>query len=299
MHDPLAGFDWDEVRYFLAAAREGSMGAGARRLGAQQSTVSRRVAALEARLGASLFDRRAAGLALTPLGARVRAEAERMERSLLDITAAAAGATAAIEGVVRLATTETMAAAFVLPRAVPVLFARHPALRLDLVVGDAPADLGRREAEIALRFFLMPSGDVVSRRLARLPTAVVAHRSLSASLAGRPPASWPWTSVWLEGGPPAEHGWMEREIGATPRLTTNSFHAQFEAVRAGLGVAVLPVILCSIAPELMPLPLPTAPTPTLDVHLVAPRPLRDVPRVAAVWEVLVETFAELGPLDGA
>ena len=297
MHDPLSAYDWDELRYFLAAAREGGFGAGARALGAQQSTVSRRVASLEARLGAPLFDRRAAGLELTSLGRLVRDQAERMERALLDITAQAAGAHAAVEGLVRLATTETMAATFLLPRVVPRLFERYPALRLDLIIGDAPADLGRREAEIAVRFFLMPSGDVVTRRVARLPTAIVAHRALAEALSTRPPSSWPWTSVWLTSGSPAEHTWLERELGVEPRLTTNSFHAQYEAVRAGLGVAILPELLTAASPDLCTMTAPVAPTPPIDVYLAAPRGLRGVPRIAAVWEMLVEAFAELGAAD--
>lgn len=292
MHDLLSTFDWDELRYFLAAAREGGLGAGARRLGAQQSTVSRRVAALEARLGAPLFDRRAGGLALTALGERVREEAEAMEQALGRVTAAAAGAQAAVEGVVKIATTETMASVFLLPRVLPTLLARHPGLRVDLIIGDLAADLGRREADLALRFFLSPSGDLITQRVARLETGILAHARLAATLAEMPPASWPWTSVWLQNVTPPEQSWLERSLGVTPRLTTNSFQTQLEAVRAALGVAVLPRVLCAAMPELVALPTPWS-TPTIDVHLVTPRVLRRVPRVAAVWAAVAECFAAL------
>jgi DNA-binding transcriptional LysR family regulator len=283
--------DWDDVRLFLAAARHAGFGAAARHLGTRQSTVSRRVASLERALGASLFDRTPTGLELTQVGRRVLGEAGRAEASLRGVADAVAQESGEVSGLVRLALTETVASVFVLPRVLPGLLKAHPGLTVDLVASDDAADLARREADIAIRFFLPTRGDLVARRVARLPTAPLATRRLARRLAGAGPETWPWVGVWRAAGPPVEERWAE-SFHPKPRLTTNSFHTQFEAVRAGLGVAVLPTALRVADPALQVLALPApGAAPTLDIYLVTPRTLRRVPRVAAVFDALAAEFA--------
>jgi len=292
MHDRL---NWDDLRFFVAAARHRGFGAAARRLRTQQSTVSRRVASLEAQLGSALFDRTAAGLRLTALGCRVLREAEVVEQALTRVADTASSTERAIEGLVRVALEETLASVHVIPSVLPGLLRTHPKLRVDLVVATASADLARREADIAVRFFLTSSGDLLTRRVARMKTAVLAERELAKRLARKPPAAWPFVSVWLPVGEVPEESWREAHVRGEVRLTTNSFHAQMEAVRAGLGVAVLPEVLGSplgltalTLPERVPRP------PPLDMYLVTPRALRRVPRVAAVYGALETSLASLG-----
>jgi DNA-binding transcriptional LysR family regulator len=190
---------WDDIRIFLAAARAGGMSAAARGLAIRQSTVSRRVAALERRLGAAVFDRTAVGLVLTALGRRVLAAAGDAEGALRRVTDAPLAEERAVAGRVRLALTETMASLLVLPRVLPALLARHPALAVDLVTGDTAADLARREADVAIRFFLTPRGDLLTRRVATLPTAPVARRELARALVRLPPPRWPRSGGWTGG----------------------------------------------------------------------------------------------------
>lgn len=292
MHEAL---NWDDLRFFLAAARHGGFGAAARRLETQQSTVSRRVASLEARLGGALFDRTAAGLTLTSLGRRVLGEVQLVEGVLTRVGDAASATEHLVEGLVRVALTETLASLYVVPTVLPALLRQHPKLRVDLVVGNTAADLARREADIAVRFFLMPRGDLVTRRVARLQTAVMASRALAKTLARRPPREWPFVSVWLPSGPVVEESWREAYAPGETRVTTNSFHAQVEAVRAGLGVAVLPVLLGEPLGLLsMKLPAEVPAPPALDMYLVTPRALRKVPRVAVVFDALAVGLSRFG-----
>ena len=291
MHGPL---DWDDVRFFLASAQQGGFGAAARHLETQQSTVSRRVASLEARLGGALFDRTASGLALTPLGHRVLGEAEVMEQALTRVTDAASATERVVDGVVRVAMTETLAATVVIPEVLPGLLRAHPKLRIDLVIGNTSADLARREADIALRFFLPPKGDLVTRRVARLPTAVLANRALAKTLPRKAPKAWPFVGTWLPTGAAPEEAWREAFGPSVLRVTTNSFHAQLEAVRAGLGVAVLPVTLGdALGLSALGLPEDVRPPPPIDLYLVTPRALRRVPRVAVVFSALEAALATL------
>lgn len=294
MHDLATRLTWDDVRFFLLSAREGGFGAAARRLGTQQSTVSRRVATLEARLGGALFDRTAAGLVLTSLGQRVLPDAQLVEQALTRVGDAATTAEHAVEGVVRVALTETLASVVVVPRVLPALLRRHPGLRVDLLIGNTAADLARREADVAVRFFLTPSGDLVTRRVARWETAVVASPALAKSLRGRAPRAWPFVTAWLPGGSAPEEAWRAQVGGGEARVSTNSFHAQLEAVRAGLGVAVLPTALSRhVGLVALPLPRGVELPPPLDAWLVTPRALRRVPRVAAVVGALSEVLAHV------
>lgn len=278
---------WDDVKLFLSAARLGGFGAAARELGTMQSTVSRRVAALEQALGVRLFDRTPTGIELTAAGRRVMTNAGPAEVALRGLSDVAAVTMPKVSGVVRLALTETLASVFVIPRVLPTLLERHPDLVVDLVVSDDAADLSRREADLALRFFLPPKGDFVTRRVARLETAPLVHRKLAKRLLRVAPSRWPWVTV---GRPSPEEAWLA-PLKTTPRMTTTSFHTQFEAVRHGLGVAVLPRLMTTALTELVELPLELAtPAPMLDLFLVTPRGLRQAARVAAVFEALVESF---------
>ena len=253
------------------------------------------MASLEARLGGALFDRTAAGLTLTGLGQRVLGELEVVEGALTRVDDAASANEHAVEGVVRVALTETLASLFVVPTVLPDLLRRHPKLKIDLVVGNTAADLARREADIAVRFFLMARGDLLTRRVARLQTAVMASRALAKTLGKQPVRDWPFVSVWLPSGPVAEEAWREAAGPGEVRVSTNSFHAQVEAVRAGLGVAVLPVVLgepLGLASLRLPPGVPGP--PAIDMYLVTPRALRKVPRVAVVFEALSASLVRFG-----
>jgi DNA-binding transcriptional LysR family regulator len=284
---------WDDVRIFTAVVRYGGFSAAARALGAQQSTLSRRVAALEHSLGTLLLDRSAAGIVPTALGQRVVAEGERAQAAMHDLYDAVTQQAHDVAGTVRIATTDTVASVFVLPKVLPQLLAAHPKLHIELVTSDDPADLARRQADIAIRFFMPPKGDLLVRRVASFGTAAMAHRKLARRLASQSPTSWPWIFVARPGAPPQEQQWAAALL-ATPRVTTSSFHAQYEAVRAGLGVAVLPTVLQRFDPTLHILPVPGfAAAPLLELFLVTPRPLRRVPRIAAVFAALTEAFASV------
>ena len=252
------------------------------------------MAGFERALGARVFDRSSAGLTLTQLGHRLLREAETVEATLRRVEGLSAQAERAPVGLVRIAATETMASAFLVPRVLPALLEAHPGLRLDLLIGDLPADLGRREADIAVRFFLARAGDLVTKRVATLDTALLAEAKLAARLRGTPPDDWPWISAWLRDGVAPEEAFRLRFTQAPARLTMNSFQAQWSAVRAGLGVAVLPRVLLDEGLRELPLPAAVAgELPSVPVYLATPRALRRVPRIALVFEALADGLAAL------
>ena len=107
--------EWSDFRYFLAVSRVGSLSGAARELQVNQSTVGRRLLALEASFGVRLFDRTPEGYALTAAGETIRSEVERLEEGFLGVERKLSGGDARVSGVVRLATSETLASVFVTP----------------------------------------------------------------------------------------------------------------------------------------------------------------------------------------
>ena len=142
---------WDDVRFFLAIHRAGSLSAAAGPLAVTQPTCGRRLAALEASLGLRLFDRTPEGLRLTAEGATLLDAATTMEQSAHDLALRATVSDRELEGVVRIATNEFFACSF-LVGALPQVRDKYPGVRVELVLSNTETDLLRREADIAIRF---------------------------------------------------------------------------------------------------------------------------------------------------
>jgi DNA-binding transcriptional LysR family regulator len=296
---------WDDLRVLLAVLREGSFSGAAVVLAVEQSTVSRRIAALEAALGAVLFDRTPSGPRPTELALRLRPAAERMEAELSSLIDLSASMTEQIEGRVRLAVTSSFAVQIVIPFVLPALRTQYPALHVDLIVDERAADLIQREADLALRFFRPTEGDLLAKRIAQLPTAALAHRGYAEGRALRPEA-FDWIVMELAtgqspaGGPlnaSFDSAFLNAHARITPMMFSTSHLVQIEAVRAGLGAALLVRALCQLYPELVELELGLPPAPTVEMWLVAPRTLASVPRVRAVWDFLAARLSALETLD--
>lgn len=276
---------WDDLQHFLAAHEEGSFSAAARLLMAEQSTVSRRVAALERRLGAPLFIRRRTGLLLTETGERILPLAREARDRIADLSAVARDAE--VGGTVSLALTESMAVYTVIAF-LERLFTDHPNLRIRLVSSTNVSDLSRREADLALRLFEPQRGDLVSTRVAELPNGVWGHRRW----AGADWADLEWIDLDTDtrrGGRPS---WVRANAPRPPRMTTNGFISMVEALRHGVGVAVLSDSLAQQVPDVVRIDAPMLPPPPTPVYLVAHTTSRHVPKVAAVWNFLESHLRE-------
>jgi DNA-binding transcriptional LysR family regulator len=283
---------WEDVPVFLAAYRQGSLGAAAQRLQLDTSTVSRRLSAFEAALGQRLFERSREGLRASAAAERVYPAAEAVEAAYARLVREASGVEAAAEGVVRISVAPGMAEVFVAPL-LAGLRAKHPRLDIELDASVSPRDLTRHEADLALRS-LEPRG--AELLVTKLVTArwVAAGSATTVQRLGRLQA-WgaaPWLA-WdrdLAAFGPAR--WLARHAArAAIPLRTSHFAAQLAAARAGLGILLVP------EPYLQPAALvPVRYTAELaasaedwpidTLWLVGHRALRDVPRVAAAWDYL-------------
>lgn len=288
--------DWEDVRVFLAVVRGESFSAAARALASDPSTVSRRIASLEASLGRPLFERGPRSVRRTPHAEALVGPALRVEQAVLALEDTARRAEEAPRGKVTIALTEGLAQHVVVPRVLPALLERHPELAVALVTGDRPADLERHEADVALRFFRPPRGELVARRVARLELAVLASKKRVKAFSRIAPPSLPWTSYVLPGVDTPEARAIAA-LGAVPRVECSSVETQLAAVRAGIGVAIAPRILVEALPDVAALPFEGL--GHLDLFVVTRASVREIPRVAVVFDALVDAFRALPSRRGA
>jgi DNA-binding transcriptional LysR family regulator len=269
--------EWSDLRYILIIARAGTLTAAARRLGVNQTTAARRLAAAEAALGARLFERRDGVLHPTRAGEAAIARAAQVEQEVLALERGIGGADAVAAGTVRLTAVPILANRLLI-RAVPGLLARHPRLRIELIAEPRNLNLTRREADIALRLARPESGAALARRIGRLDYAVYGPRR-------RNPDALAW--VTYEEG--LSHLPQARFIAAqdqsTAPLLLNDAEAIVQAVRAGLGKSLLP---CFVGERERGLKRLSRVVLSREIWMLVHRDLRAQARIAAVIDWLLE-----------
>jgi DNA-binding transcriptional LysR family regulator len=291
-------FDWNDLRHFLAVARAGTTLGAARALGVSQPTVVRRVAALEAACGVALFDRHSSGYALTEDGRSVLPLAERVEAEVGALSNTLAACARKATNAIRLTAAENLVNDFVLP-ALANFRAKFPNAKVQLIATDAKLDLMRGEADVALRAGIArpEDGDLVGRRLPDPAWAVFGSRSYIAE-AGRPAGAEELDGHALIGGEgeivhlPAMRWLAEAAPQASVVWRANTLTSLHAAVRAGLGLSVLPCMIAGRDPELVQC---FPPPPELDSEMwIVTRPeLRDDPCVRALMSLIAERLTEL------
>lgn len=157
-------FDWNQARAFLVTAEEGSLSAAARALGLTQPTLGRQVDALQQALGVVLFERAGRGLTLTPAGQDLLEHVRDMGEDARRFALAASGRSQVLEGTIAI-TASQVYCGHVLPPVLARLRQQAPGIAIDLVATNAPVDLLRREADIAIRNFRSEQPDLIQRRL--------------------------------------------------------------------------------------------------------------------------------------
>ncbi|MGE0790596.1 MAG: LysR family transcriptional regulator [Sandaracinaceae bacterium] len=283
---------WDDVRFFLAIHRAGSLSAAAVPLGVTQPTCGRRLVALERALGVRLFDRTPDGLRVTAEGEALLDAALEMERSAADLALRAAVSDRELEGVVRIATTELFACSF-LVGALDHVRRIYPSIAVELVLSNTDTDLLRREADLAFRFgpdAARPKPPtLVAKKLGREPFLLYGAATY---LDRRGPPADPedlagHDVVVYEGRHPAMAWCASAFARATVALSAPSMQVTGAAIAAGLGLGVLPKRAARLFPSIRPLsPVVAEATGWLIVH----PDLKRVPRIRVVADALASAY---------
>lgn len=283
-------FDWSDLRAFLAVARTGKLTAAALRLGADHSTVSRRIARLEEALRARLFERRPTGYTLTAQGERLLRAAESMESIAIAAQNDIANTSLSVSGAVRIGATEGFGSYFLAPR-IGELCRRHPELEVQLIAMPTRFSLSKREADIAISVTRPQEGRLVVRRLTDYHLRVYA------------------AAGYLERHPPIERredllrhafigyiddliytpelDYLEAVGPISPQVKSSNLIAQLRATVAGTGLCILPSFIAATEPTLVPV-LADEITLTRSFWLIVHEDLHPLARITTTAEFIAE-----------
>jgi len=292
--------EWDDLRYLVFLGRHGSTLAAGRALGVDQSTVQRRIAALEKRVGRTLVARGPTGYRLTDLGHVLLGPAQDVEAAVLRFEQAVAEAIRGTAGVVRVTCPEPIVLRLQRSGFVDRFHAGHPGLRIEFVVSDRYMDLMQGDADIALRSGDTDDGDLVGRRIADSTWAVYGSTDYLASR-GRPARVEDLREHALIGfdDSMSRHraaAWLREIAPETPLVVRNgSVLGLLHSAKAGLGLAPLPVAIAEAEPGLERV---LGPIPALRRiwRVLTPPRLRHEPRVAAFFDFVVAETDALAPI---
>jgi len=284
--------NWDDLRFLVEIGRSATLAAAARHLKVDQTTVARRLRALEDALGTPLFERSDGHWRPTGVGADVLERAMRIEEDVAGLARLAEAGAQAVSGVVRLTAVGAIVGDYLVPR-LPVLYARYPELVVELIASNDNLNVSRREADIAIRLARPESGDFLIRKLADVGFAVYGPAQPG------PTRSNDWVTYDDELAHTPEMRWLAGQLaGGRVRLRSNKLAGLLGAVAVGIGRAVLPCFLADATPGLV---RESGPQPVLsrDLWLLVHPDARRLPRVAAVADWLGECFeADAGAFRG-
>jgi DNA-binding transcriptional LysR family regulator len=275
--------DWRDLSLLLALRRGKNLAGAARALNVDATTVGRRIKALEDAVGTPLVTRASKGLALTEAGESLATVAESTERGIAEVQRRVALEDEAPRGVVRLTTMDVLASRFVAP-AVPRLLAEHPGLLLEIDTSLRVLDLSRGEADISLRLQKPEQEGLIARQIGVVTLSPYVAPKWAAH--AKKPSSIPQVLFGLRFSV-AEGDWLRQQIPEGPiALRTDNVSTALSAVRAGVGLGLLPDVL---AEGLVKIEL-GAPGPSRPVWLSMHPTSARQKRVKTVVRFLAETF---------
>lgn len=274
--------DWSDLQFILAVADRGSLGAAARTLGVNHTTVLRRIQAFESAHGVRLFDRLSSGHAPTGAGEAAQDTARSIAELVEELEGRIAGEDLRLEGTLRIATTDTLMAS-ILPGILAAFQKEHPAVEMDVSVGTDLANLAKREADVAVRVTAAPQETLIGRRIGAVAMAVYRTAKEEAPLAQMPALlSEKWVALSGDLVGTSVGRWMRANVGEEQiACRTDSLVSLAQAAAAGMGLAALPVYLGDHAPGLRRASAPIELRPMPSLWILSHRDLRRTAKVRA------------------
>lgn len=288
----MPDLSWDDFRYAKAIAKTRSLGGAANLLGVNHSTVFRRLAQIEHRLGSRLFERRRSGYVLTPCGEEMVGLAERMDEDIVAFERKVTGHDLRPSGELRVTTSDTLLVHLLSPLLAGFRRA-YPEIVLDVVVANEPLNLSKRDADIAVRATDRPPEALIGRRVAGIAWAI--HGP--ADLAGQPfdPVAdlrrFDWIGLGDSLGGLKAARWLKERVGDdTVVYKVNTVLGLAEAAACGIGLALLPCFVGATTPGVVRL---APPDPEIEgtLWLLTHPDLRHTARVRAFLDFAAAEIA--------
>lgn len=288
--------DWDKLRIFHTVAEAGSFTHASEKLNMSQSAISRQVSALETDLGLKLFIRHARGLVLTELGEQLFRTSHRMQRELEQVQLQMSESRDTPNGPLLVTTTVGFGSTWLASR-INEFVKLYPTIQLEIKLNDAEMDLAMREADVAIRLHRPIQSELIQRKLFTVhfhiyaskkyleengtPTSIEDLDNHSVVSFGEPSPSYLGDVNYLERLGRSENA------PRTPALKVNSIQGMMQAVRVGIGIAMLPDYVAENEPELIHI-LEDVELPEFETYFVYPPALKNSKRVGVFRDFLVE-----------
>ena len=302
----MAALDWSDLRYALAIGQSGSLAAAARALAVNHTTVLRRLDALEARLGARLFERQRTGYTPTEAGALVLEQARRMADQADEIERHVMGRDRELTGQLRL-TTAFVVMEHLLPGPLASFARAYPGIEVEVMENAFLVDLARRsadsttpwnqrEADVALRLSAHVAEHLVGRTLGMAQCRVFALRGAPELPQSITPLATlvreaPWVAFERDTQARVYDRWMRQHLASsTVRVRVDIFNAVAAMLRTGIGVGILPSFMQQRHPELIPVSDPV-PELAVPVWMLTHPVLRDTARVRVFMQHVGDQIA--------
>ncbi len=286
----MAKLEWDDLRYVLAVASEGSLAGAARSLGVNHTTVLRRVGVFEKRLGLRLFERLPTGYVLTAGGEELIAAARNIDETVTTLERRLAGHDLRLTGTIRVTTTDTLMGS-ILPEILAEFRESHPGIQVEIAISNAMFNLTKRDADVAIRPAKDPPQTLVGRNVGRIAFAIYGSPDYLENRNGTVLGKHRWVGPddSLAGTSTAQ--WMRTELpDSAIVLRADSLLALRDAARAGLGLAALPCYLGDTASDLVRVHRPIAEMETA-LWVLTHEDLRHTARIRGFTEFAAQAFA--------
>ncbi|GAB7129130.1 LysR family transcriptional regulator [Silvimonas sp. JCM 19000] len=279
--------NWQDIHYFCAYARSGSLSAAAREFGVDHVTVGRRIAALEQALDLRLVDRLPRSTVLTDAGRALALQAASMAEQAQTLARHARNLQARSRTTVRISAPPAVASWLLAPQ-VATFCQQHRDIKLVLSGAAQTVALDRGEADIALRMTRPTEPELIAQRVGIMRFALYGN----ADYARTPAEDWQFIGYDAPLENTTQQSWL-RQLAQGKALVfeASDLASQIAAVRGGLGVAALPQFIGDAEPELQRLPAPL-PAPEREMWLVTYPDLYRAAPIRSVMALLAQAFSQ-------
>jgi len=280
--------DWDDIRYFLAVARKGSVRGGSALLEVNHSTVSRRINAFEKKLDVRLFNRLPTGYALTAAGEDMLNTAKRIEEEVDALDRRVLGRDAELKGQIRV----TMPAPIVnLLTPDFVAFTKcYPGIEIELLISYEEFNLNKREADVAIRITNAPAEHLVGRKVLKYTKSVYGSKQYLVDYNHTGNVE---SLCWIGWDRAIDDKWLKKSDfpNVAIRHQLPDVMSQLAAIKAGLGISILPCFMGDIEPDLQRVS-PCEAIPAWDIWLLTHKDLRDTTRIKIFMSYMVDAIRQ-------
>ncbi|MFT5111076.1 MAG: DNA-binding transcriptional LysR family regulator [Parasphingorhabdus sp.] len=274
--------NWDDLRYFLALSREGSVSGAGRALGVKHTTVARRIQALEQHMRTRLFDRSRSGYSMTQAAENLFNDVLELEQKIQQVDHKTSDQDAALAGILKLTVAHDLADRLIIPE-IGKFLKTYPKIELQLLMTTGLIDLAAREADIAIRLTACPPEYLVGRELMKLRHGIYGTEEVLNNL------SEP-VNVILFRGEIDHPTWVTDHFeNANAILRVDDVSSMATATRNGLGISKMPCFIGDTEPSLRRLDLKIQ-LSTWGVWLLNHIDLRATARVRACKDFLQDTL---------